>query len=96
MSYPGGKAGDGVYQRLINLMPPHRVYIEPFLGGGAIMRLKRPAELNIGVDLVDPAQLPIVASHAQISDCRRGSSFPKSSAEVAVSGDGILAASSRQ
>jgi DNA adenine methylase len=51
MAYPGGKSGAGVYQTIINLMPPHPVYIEPFLGGGAIMRLKRPAALNIGVDL---------------------------------------------
>jgi hypothetical protein len=32
-------------------MPPHQTYIEPFLGGGAVMRLKRPAAYNIGVDL---------------------------------------------
>jgi len=51
MSYPGGKNGSGVYQRIISLMPPHDVYIEPFLGGGAVMRLKRPAALNIGLDL---------------------------------------------
>lgn len=50
MAYPGGKSGSGVYQAIINLMPPHEVYIEPFLGGGAIMRLKRPAPVNIGVD----------------------------------------------
>ena len=53
MAYPGGKAGDGVYQRLISLMPPHDVYIEPFLGGGALLRRKRPARLTIGLDL-DP------------------------------------------
>jgi DNA adenine methylase len=51
MSYTGGKNGSGVYQRIINLMPPHRVYIEPFLGSGAIFRLKRPADRNIGLDL---------------------------------------------
>jgi hypothetical protein len=51
MSYPGGKNGAGVYQTIINLMPPHPVYIEPFLGGGAILRLKQPAALNIGIDL---------------------------------------------
>ena len=60
MAYPGGKAGDGVYQRLISLMPPHEVYIEPFLGGGAIMRHKRPALLNIGIDL-DPQGYQYVA-----------------------------------
>lgn len=49
-TYPGGKAGDGVYQRIISLMPPHRVYVEPFLGGGAIMRLKKPALASIGID----------------------------------------------
>lgn len=36
-------------------MPPHDVYIEPFLGGGAVMRLKRPARLNIGLDLSEDA-----------------------------------------
>ena len=51
MTYPGGKNGAGVYQTLINLMPPHDVYVEPFLGAGAIMRMKRPAKLNIGIDL---------------------------------------------
>jgi DNA adenine methylase len=51
VNYPGGKNGSGVFQTIINLMPPHKVYIEPFLGGGAILRLKRPAALNIGIDL---------------------------------------------
>ncbi len=56
MAYPGGKNGSGVYQSIINLMPPHDTYIEPFLGAGAIMRMKRPAAQNIGVDL-DPEAL---------------------------------------
>jgi hypothetical protein len=33
MPYPGGKGGDGVFQTIINRMPPHRVYAEPFLAG---------------------------------------------------------------
>jgi len=53
VAYPGGKAGAGVSQRIINLMPPHDVYIEPFLGDAAVMRAKRPARLNVGCDL-DP------------------------------------------
>jgi hypothetical protein len=51
-SYPGGKNGSGTYQKLINLMPPHRRYFEPFLGGGALLRLKRPAFENFACDLV--------------------------------------------
>lgn len=61
MRYPGGKNGAGVYQRIINLQPPHDVYVEPFLGGAAIMRLKRPARRNIGLDL-DRAVLETASS----------------------------------
>lgn len=32
-------------------MPPHDIYIEPFLGSGSILRLKRAAEKTIGIDL---------------------------------------------
>ena len=49
MSYNGGKGNS--YHKIINRIPPHRVYIEPFLGGGAVMRKKRPAKINIGLDL---------------------------------------------
>ncbi len=54
MAYPGGKNGAGVYQKLINLIPPHDTYIETHLGGGAIMRNKRPAKKSIGIEL-DPS-----------------------------------------
>ncbi|WP_375590218.1 DNA adenine methylase [Hoeflea alexandrii] len=50
MTWPGGKNGSGAYQRIINYMPPHKVYIEPFLGSGAVLRNKRPAERNVGID----------------------------------------------
>jgi len=49
MNYPGGKGG--VYHKLINLMPPHEIYIETHLGGGAIMRNKYPAKRNIGIEI---------------------------------------------
>lgn len=53
MSYPGGKSQSGVYQFIINQIPPHRVFIETHLGGGAILKNKKPAEINIGID-IDP------------------------------------------
>jgi DNA adenine methylase len=52
MRYHGGKGK--AFQKIINLMPVHRVYIETHLGGGAVLRNKLPVEVNIGVD-VDPA-----------------------------------------
>jgi DNA adenine methylase len=52
MKYPGGKGK--CYQRLINLMPPHHTYVESHLGADAVMRNKKPAVRNIGIDL-DPA-----------------------------------------
>ena len=49
-SYDGGKGQAGVYQRLINEIPPHKRYIEPFLGGGKILAYKRPAEVTQACD----------------------------------------------
>lgn len=49
MRYPGGKGK--TYQHVVNLMPPHSVYIETHLGGGAVMRHKRAASRSIGIDL---------------------------------------------
>lgn len=47
-TYPGGKAR--LYQWLINHIPPHDTYIATHLGHDAIMRYKRPARSNIGID----------------------------------------------
>lgn len=51
MGYPGGKGR--LWQDIVSLMPPHDTYIESHLGGGAVMRNKRPARTNIGID-IDP------------------------------------------
>lgn len=51
MRFPGGKGKS--FPQIINCMPPHRVYIETHLGGGAVMRHKRAAECTIGID-IDP------------------------------------------
>lgn len=51
-NYNGGKEGDGSYQKIISIMPPHDIYIEGCLGNGAIFRHKKPAAMaNIGIDL---------------------------------------------
>lgn len=51
MRYPGGKGRS--YPQLINLMPKHTTYVETHLGGGAVMRRKRPAERQVGIE-IDP------------------------------------------
>lgn len=61
--YPGGKNGMGVYQTIINHMPPHRKYVEAFLGSGAVYRNKRPAERSILIDRSREA-LDLCAQHA--------------------------------
>lgn len=50
-AYRGSKATMGLCQPLIAMMPPHSVYIETHLGGGALMRRKPAALRNIGIDL---------------------------------------------
>lgn len=52
--YQGGKGGDGVYQKIIDLMPLHKIYIETHFGGGNIFYRKKAADRNIVID-IDPA-----------------------------------------
>src|SRR5258706_2171347 len=65
MKYKGGKNGSGVFQRLICMMPPHRVFVEMFLGSGAIMRRKRPAEKSFAYEL-DRATIKEFAEHVPV------------------------------
>jgi site-specific DNA-adenine methylase len=50
MKYPGGKNQAGVGQWIINQMPPHDLYVEAFVGSGAVLRMKRPAAATIAID----------------------------------------------
>ena len=43
----GSKAASGLWQALVALMPPHAVYIETHLGGGAVMKRKPGALLEL-------------------------------------------------
>lgn len=51
MTYRGGKGL--LFRQLINLIPNHETYIEPYLGMGAVLRNKRAALRSIGVE-IDP------------------------------------------
>lgn len=48
-NYPGGKGS--CFRHIVNLMPPHDVYIETHLGGGNVLLRKKPAARNIGIDV---------------------------------------------
>lgn len=52
-NYRGNKGLSGLYQAIINIMPEHDIYIEPFLGQGEIFCRKKPAALNVLND-IDP------------------------------------------
>lgn len=52
MGYLGHKNIEGVYHKIINEIPPHKRYVELFLGSGAILKTKLPAPIqSIGVEI---------------------------------------------
>lgn len=69
MAWPGGKDGAGVAQRLINEIPPHEVFVSPFLGDCAILRRKRPARVSVGIDL-DRANIERWSTAARVPGLR--------------------------
>jgi DNA adenine methylase len=51
-NYLGRKGGSGIAQWIINKMPRHDVYIEPFFGTGVVGFTKRPGNIaNIGYEI---------------------------------------------
>jgi DNA adenine methylase len=50
-TYYGGKEASGVYQAIINQIPPHYRYFELFLGRGTILRLKKASEYSYGFEI---------------------------------------------
>jgi DNA adenine methylase len=50
VSYPGSKAANGVWHRIIGQMPPHSIYVEAFFGSGQVFHRKRPAKQSILID----------------------------------------------
>ena len=77
-AYRGSKATAGLCQPLIALMPPHSVYMETHLGGGAIMRRKPAALRNIGIDLDGRVLAEFEAHQVQFKQlCRDGKVGPE-------------------
>lgn len=67
MTYPGGKNGAGAFQTIISQMPPHELYIEPFLGSGAVLRMKRPAKASIAIDCDEDVVRSFLAKYSDWS-----------------------------
>jgi site-specific DNA-adenine methylase len=72
-TYPGGK--NSSYQTIINLIPPHEVYIEPFAGSGAILLNKRPARWSIAIDRDASAVEGLLATIAGRDDLARATTI---------------------
>lgn len=50
-TYPGGKNASGVYQSIINQIPPHNIFISGFAGNCGVLANKKPATMaNIAID----------------------------------------------
>ena len=49
-TYPGSKDAGGVAEKIIGAFPPHSIYVEPFVGGGAVLRRKAPSLSSIAID----------------------------------------------
>lgn len=81
MKYPGGKGR--TFQHVINLMPPHSVYIETHLGGGAVLRNKKLAQQSIAIELDERViaawagspQMPAELVHGKAEDFLRSYAF---------------------
>lgn len=50
-NWPGTKRGAGVAERLINMIPPHSLYVCPFAGHCAVADKMRPAARRVFCDL---------------------------------------------
>ncbi len=71
MPYIGGKSQSGVWQRIINLIPPHETFLELFGGDAAIARRKRPAARTVIVEksaAVTP-KLALIAGAQVVTGC---------------------------
>lgn len=50
IAYPGSKGADGVWQTILNNIPPHDTWIEAFAGSAVITRRKKLAGCSLVID----------------------------------------------
>lgn len=55
LNYPGAKWG--MAEQIVSLMPPHRSYLEPFLGSGAVLFNKPPSAIETVNDIDEDMEL---------------------------------------
>lgn len=65
----GSKSQNGLFQAIINLIPPHEVFIEPFAGLAAITRKKKPAAETVVVDKQRNPELVLPAGVRFVRGC---------------------------
>lgn len=62
-NYNGGKHGNGTFQNIINKIPPHKIYCEPFVGnGGVFHNLAKP-----GITVINDLDSSVVAKYLAIN-----------------------------
>lgn len=74
-TYPGGKDAGGSAEQIIAALPAHGIYVEPFVGGGAVLRRKTPALSSIAID-----------DDAEVANRWRRAAWP---GLIVIRGDGI-------
>jgi DNA adenine methylase len=63
--YPGAKNAPGVWQTIINNIPPHETFVEAFAGSAVITRRKRPATSTIVIEGEAAAHAALVSAFRQ-------------------------------
>jgi DNA adenine methylase len=74
-SIVGSKAAAGVVERIVSLMPKHRIYLEIFAGRAAVARKKLTSPLTLLIDR-DPLRISYLrkampGASVVLGDCRR-------------------------